>query len=189
MSGEDTIQQRGAALESQFFAAVDAKLVADLQAELKKAEETKELAKLSGIHDSSVLDAMVAAGVSASAFPALRLVPLVSVAWADGLLESSEREIVLAAADKHSVAKGSASGALLAAWLEKEPSTELFNAWEVFTKALIGSLSTSEALSLKQSILKEVKEVAQASGGLLGWAAISKGESAILNRIENALSR
>ncbi len=188
MSGEDIIQQRGAALESQFFAAVDAKLMAELQAELKSAEEAKELTKMSGIQDTKVLAAILAAGVSASSFPALRLVPLVAIAWADGLLESNERETVLAAANKHSVDENSPSGALLAAWLEKEPSPELFNAWEAFAKTLISSLTSEEARSLKVSILKEVKDVAQASGGLLGWAAISKGESAILNRVESALS-
>jgi len=189
MSGEDIIQQRGAALESQFFAAVDAKLMAELQAELKSAAEAQELTKMSGIQDSKVLDAILAAGVSAGSFPALRLVPLVAIAWADGLLDSAEREMVLAAANKHSVGENTPSGALLAAWLEKEPSPELFNAWETFAKTLVSSLQSGEAHSLKASMLKEVKEVAQASGGLLGWAAISKGEHTILNRVESALSK
>lgn len=189
MSGEDIIHQRGAALESQFFAEVDAQLLADLQAELKRTEDTKALAVLSGISDQTVLDALVASGVSPAAFPALRLFPLVAVAWADGLLDDNERATVLAAADKHGVGKSTLSGAVLAGWLEKEPSQPLFEAWESFAKALVGELDSARAALVKQSILKEVKEVAQASGGLLGWSAISKGENAILNRIELALTR
>ncbi len=189
MSGDDNLHQRGAALESQFFAAVDAKLMADLQAELKKSDDAKALAGLSGIDDQAVLEALVSAGVSPSTFPALRLFPLVAVAWADGLLEASERETVLAAADKHSVGLNSPCGGILAAWLAKEPSPELFVAWESFAKALVSKLNAAEALKVKDSILKEVKDVAQASGGLLGWGAISKGESAVLTRIEHAFKR
>ncbi len=189
MSGEDILHQRGAALESQFFAAVDAKLMADLQAEIKKTDEAKTLARLSGINDPAVLHSLVEAGVSPSTFPALRLFPLVAVAWADGLLEKSERETVLAAADKHSVGLDSPSGGILAAWLEKEPGPELFTAWEAFAKALVSKLSASDAQSVRDSILKEVNDVAKASGGLLGWGAISKGESEVVNRIERALTR
>lgn len=189
MSGDDILHQRGAALESQFFAAVDAKLMAELQAELKKSDDAKALAGLSGIDDQAILDALVEAGVSPSTFPALRLFPLVAVAWADGLLEANERETVLAAADKHSVGMNSPSGGILAVWLAKEPGHELFVAWEAFAKALVGKLNAGEAKSVKDSILKEVKDVAQASGGLLGWGAISKGESDVVNRIERALTR
>jgi len=188
MSGEDILHQRGAALESQFFAAVDAKLMADLQAELKKSDDAKALAGVSGIHDLAVLDALVEAGVSPSTFPALRLFPLVAIAWADGLLEKSERETVLAAADKHSVGLNSPSGGILAAWLAKEPGPELFVAWEAFAKAMVNKLSISDAKSVRDAILKEVNDVAQASGGLLGWGAISKGESEVANRIEQALT-
>ncbi len=189
MSGEDIIHQRGAALESQFFAAVDAKLMADLQAELKKSDDAQGLAKLSGIDDPAVLEALVRAGVSPSSFPALRLFPLVAVAWADGMLEKSERETVLAAANKHCVGAESPSGGILAMWLDKEPSSELFAAWEAFAKSLVTKLSASDAQVVRESIIKEVVDVAQASGGLLGWGAISKGESEIVKRIERALTR
>jgi hypothetical protein len=189
MSGEDIIHQRGAALESQFFAEVDAKLMADLQAELKKSDDAKGLAKLSGIDDPAVLNALVAAGVSPSTFPALRLFPLVAMAWADGMLEKSERETVLAAAYKHSVGAESPSGAILAAWLDKEPGPKLFEAWEAFAKSLAAHLNASDAKSVRESIMKEVVDVAQASGGLLGWGAISRGESELANRIERALTR
>ncbi|MDZ4849584.1 MAG: hypothetical protein SGI77_09830 [Pirellulaceae bacterium] len=189
MSGEDIIQQRGAALESQFFAAVDAKLMADLQAELKKSQDTQELSRLSGIQDAAVLEAIVSAGVSPSAFPAFRLFPLVAIAWADGMLDGNERDVVVAAAEQHSVGKDTPSGAVLATWLENQPSPALFSAWEAFTKALVAKLTPEEAQSVKTSIVNEVKAVAKASGGVLGYAAISKGENEILNRVINALTR
>lgn len=189
MSGEDIIQQRGTALENQFFAAVDAKLMAELQAELGRADAVRELAKISGIEDRSALEALAAAGVAPSAYPALRLFPLVAVAWADGMLEKAEREQVLKGAEANGVQPGTASGSLLEAWLSQKPSEELFVAWEAFAGALIAKLDAPQGESLRRSILNDVRNVAQAAGGILGWAAICKGEHAVMNRIERALSR
>lgn len=189
MSGEDIISKRGAALESQFFAAVDEKLTAALKAEIEKAEATKELHKLTGVDDEKVIAALIEAGVSVNSLPALRLFPLVAVAWADGMLEAGEREKVMHASTKHCVHGDSPSGRVLAAWLSAEPPAALFEAWEHFASALVKTLAPVDALALKNSVLAEVHEVAQASGGVLGWAAISKGEHAVMNRISAALTR
>ncbi len=188
MSGEDIISKRAAALENQFFASVDEKLTEALRAELEKATATNELAKLTGVADEKVLGALVDAGVSPSTFPALRLFPLVAVAWADGMLDAAERDKVMEASTKHCVHTDSPSGKILAAWLATEPPAELFSAWEQFARALVKELAPVDALALKTGILAEVHEVAEASGGVLGWAAISKGEHAVESRIKAALS-
>jgi hypothetical protein len=189
MSDEGTISKRGQALENQFFASVDEKLVAALKAELEKAETTKELAKLSGVGDEKVLDALAEAGVSPSTFPALRLFPLVAVAWADGVLSASEKETILLSAHQQGIEKSSSAGQVLSSWLSQEPPNSLFDAWEGFTKSLVKILSAEQADGLKTAIVSDVKQVAEASGGLLGWASISKGEHAIMNRVEKALTR
>ncbi len=189
MSDEGTISKRGQALENQFFASVDEKLVAALKAELEKAETTKELAKLSGVGDEKVLSALADASVSSSTFPALRLFPLVAVAWADGVLADSEKETVLFAAYKQGIESSTASGQVLSSWLSQEPPATLFDAWEGFAKSLVAKLSADEALGLKNAIVNEIRQVAEASGGLLGWSSISKGEHAVMNRIEKALTR
>ncbi len=189
MSDEGTISKRGQALENQFFASVDEKLVAALKAEIEKAETTKELAKLSGVGDEKVLEALAEAGVSPSTFPALRLFPLVAVAWADGVLSDSEKETIRMSAQAQGIEKTSASGQVLSSWLSKEPTSSLFDAWEGFAKSLVKSLSPEQADSLRTAIVSDIKQVAEASGGLLGWASISKGEHAVMNRVENALTR
>jgi hypothetical protein len=189
MSGDNTLSKRGAALENQFFAEVDEKLTAAMKAELEKTSAIEELAKLSGIRDERVLKSIVGAGVAPTTFPALRLFPLVAVAWADGMLQAGERDVVLSAAGKHCVESKSPSGRLLQKWLETEPPKELFEAWESFARALVMQLAPAEAATLKISVLAEVKQVAEASGGVLGWSSISRGEHAVMNRIEAALTR
>ncbi len=189
MSGDDTIQRRGQSLENQFFADVDAKLLTRLQTELTQAEAAQELGKLSGIQDPAVLSALVKSGVSPKTFPALRLFPLVAVAWADGLLESDERNTVMEAANKHGVGSATASGELLALWLQRQPSEELFAAGKGSPSRWFKSLAPMNREAVKSSILREVRAVAESSGGVLGWGAISRGENAVMNRIDQALTR
>jgi len=189
MSNEDLLQKRGVALENQFFSKVDAKLVEAIRVNLEKTDNVKALAELSGLQDKSALDALFSAGVSPGALPALRLFPLIAVAWADGRLESREKEVILDAASKHGVTRESNSGKVVATWLATNPGEELFVAWEVFASTLVNKLSIADALSVQSTILQEIKSVAQSAGGVLGWNAISKGESIVMNRIEKALQR
>jgi hypothetical protein len=44
------------------------------------------------------------------------------------------------------------------------------------------------ATNLRESLAQEMKEVAQASGGLLGYAAVSKGESKVMQQVLDALT-
>jgi len=189
MSNEDLLHKRGVALENQFFSEVDAKLFENIRSNLEKADNEKALAEISGLQDTGALEALIAAGLSPATLPALRLFPLIAVAWADGRLETSEKVTILDAAAKHGVGRESNAGKVIAAWLEKDPGDELFSAWEVFANTLVNKLPIADALTVQSSILEEVKAVAQAAGGLLGWNAISKGESVTMNRIEKALQR
>ena len=85
--------------------------------------------------------------------------------------------------------KHSPAAQLLDSWLQTKPSTEMFHAWETYAKALVAALSASDADELKKALVKEIHTVASASGGLLGWAAVSQGEHKAMQRIESALSR
>ena len=69
------------------------------------------------------------------------------------------------------------------------PSSEAISTWESYAKALVAALPTSEAEKLKKALINEIHTVATSSGGLLGWAAVSQGESKIMKRIEAALTK
>jgi hypothetical protein len=61
--------------------------------------------------------------------------------------------------------------------------------WESYARSLIASLDQEEADLLKSTLVDEIQQVASASGGLLGWASISKGEHEVMNRIVAALTK
>lgn len=188
MSNSDSLHERGSALENQFFAELDAKLLEELKSRQDQENAVSEFARITGIKDTKILEAVHKLGVTPQAFSALRVFPLVAVAWGDGVLEEAERSTINTLAAAHFDLKGPA-GKLLTNWLESKPSSELFTTWESYAKALVTALAAHDAEELKKALVNEINTVATASGGLLGWAAVSQGESKVMKRIETALTR
>ncbi len=189
MSEFDTLHQRGAALENQFFADLDAKLLAELKSKQQHADAVAEFERITGIQDTKVIDAMLKLGVGPQTIAALRVFPLIAVAWADGKLDASERMTINTLAATHLLLKDCPAGALLERWMSAKPTSEVFAAWELYARSLIQSLSPPEAESLKTSLMSELNAVAHASGGLLGLGSVSPSESATIQRITSALTR
>lgn len=186
---QESFSERADALENAFFAEVDAKLLEKLRSNFEKDQTVEELAALCGITDKHALESLVEAGVNPRTLTALHLFPLIAVAWADNAIQSEEREKVMEAASKQGLTRESPAGQLLQSWLSKKPSDHVFVAWESYAKALIGSLDADSAESVRRCMEGELKGVAQASGGVLGWAAVSKGESTVMDRVIAALKK
>lgn len=183
MSSGDSIQQRGNALENQFFAKVDQELVEKLRQQLA----SEELGKSLGITDPKLGISLVNLGLTASTCTAIRLAPLVAVAWADGSIEPTERKAVLDAAATAGIPADSPALKVLANWLAVPPSSELLSDWCQYVSTLLGKLGPTEAEAFRQGVINGIKNVAQASGGVLGWGTVSDGESKIMKTIEAAL--
>jgi uncharacterized tellurite resistance protein B-like protein len=189
MSNGDSLKQRGTALENQFFADLDAKLLEELKAKVGAEQTSTEISRISGIKEPKVLEGISKLGVTAQSLAAMRVFPMVAVAWADGTVDESESSTIHSLAANHFLKGTSPASDLLKSWLETKPSSDLLAAWESYAKALVESLSAEEAEALRETIVSEIKTVASASGGLLGWASVSQGEHAVMNRIIAALTR
>lgn len=189
MSKADSLRDRGNALEDKFFADLDSQLLEELKAKQDRDSTLAEFSRVTCIKDESVLNSVIKLGISSQSIAALRVFPLIAVAWADGVVEESEREKIMEMASRHLGNADCPSYKLLRTWLEKKPSEEVQDAWLTYAKGLVEALSPEDAASLKQSLVEEVREVASASGGLLGWGSISKGEHVAMNKIISALTR
>ena len=184
MSSGDAFHQRGTALENQFFAKVDEKLLAKLH----EQQDVDSLAKSLGI-SPEIAKSLLAAGVTTHSAAALRLVPLVAVAWADGRIEPEELQVVVKAAESHGIKADQPAGQLLASWLKVAPTSDLLKTWGEYAASLVAHMSADQAANLKSSIIDELKSVANAAGGVLGWGAVSDGESKLMHVVEDALTR
>jgi hypothetical protein len=186
---EVTLEDRGKALENQFYEKENAEKLHAMKDKLDAAGSKEELRKASGMSDDAVLDKLVALGIRGNTIAALSLVPLVQVAWADGVIQENERVAIMQGAHGKGLDEGTSGYELLHGWLKKEPSDELFAAWEAYIKALAAQLNDEQNRLLKNQILGFAKMVAASAGGILGFGKVSASEEKVLHRIEAAFAR
>lgn len=182
----DPFEQRRRSLEEAFFKQRDQQLLARLRAELEALERREQLARVSGIQDTKVLDDLVRAGVAAETLVALRLVPLVEVAWADGMVAQAERTAILNAAAAIDVHPGSPAYELLDRWLTERPDEQLVKAWKEYVRELAKSLPADSVAAMRRETIDRCQQVAAAAGGFLGLASISAAEQARIDEFARA---
>ena len=186
---EVTLEERGRALENQFYEKENAEKLAAMKGKLDTQKSRDELRKASGMTDEAVLEKLVALGLRANTIAALSLVPLIQVAWADGAIQDNERTAILQGAHGKGLEKGTDGYDLLQAWLSKRPSDALYEAWEAYIKALASQLNDEQNRLLKNQIVGFAKMVAASAGGFLGIGRVSASEEKVLARIETAFQR
>jgi hypothetical protein len=184
-----TLEERGKALENQFYEQENKEKLAAMKSKLDSQRTKDELRKASGMTDEAVLDKLVHLGLRANTIAALSLVPLIQVAWADGAIQDNERTAILQGAHGKGLEKGTDGYELLQTWLHKRPSDELIEAWEAYIKALAGQLNDEQRRLLKNQIVGFAKMVAAAAGGFLGIGRVSASEEKVLARIEAAFAQ
>jgi len=186
---EVTLEERGRALENQFYEKENQQKLAAMKEKLDSQGGKEELRKASGMTDDAVLEKLVALGLRGNTIAALSLVPLIQVAWADGKIQDNERTAILQGAHGKGLEQGTPGYELLQTWLKQQPSTELIDAWEAYIKALASQLNDEQNRLLKNQIVGFAKMVAGAAGGFLGIGRVSHEEEKVLQRIEAAFQR
>jgi hypothetical protein len=186
---DNTLEERGRALENQFFDKENKAKIAAMKEKLDAQQTREELRKASGMSDDAVLDKLVELGLRSNTIAALSLVPLIAVAWADGEIQDNERTAILQGAHGKGLEQGTDGYELLQTWLKTKPSEDLFVAWESYIKALASQLNEEQNRLLKNQIVGFAKMVATSAGGLLGFGKVSGSEEKTLQRIEAAFAR
>ena len=103
---EVTLEDRGKALENQFYEKENKDKLAAMKSKLDTQASKEDLRKVSGMTDDAVLDKLVHLGMTANTIAALSLVPLIQVAWADGTIQDNERTAILQGAHGKGLEKG-----------------------------------------------------------------------------------
>lgn len=184
----DVWDQRRRGLEEGFFAKHNQKLLEDLVAHNQKEASQKELAQATGFHNLETLSKLLDAGIKVETLAAVNLVPLVHVAWCDHELSREERRALLKAAEDKGIHTGSPSHQLLSQWLEHEPGTELFSAWQAFVASCRQQLPDQDFRTMQDEVVNLSKDVAKAAGGILGINATSDAEKRALQDIASAFN-
>ena len=182
-----SLREREQALSDVFFQGVAEELRTRL--ELRSAEEAARgaLAEATGIDDPSVLAELAGLGIRVDTLAALTLIPLIDVAWADGVMDERERRAVLAAAAATGSEPGSTSYRLLEIWTTDQPPPDMTKAWQLFIQALCGKLERDASARLARNLLGRAREVAAAAGSRLERKPhVSPEEEACLRALAEA---
>jgi len=173
-------------LEQTFFFKEDQRLIQKLR-EMRQMQETREaLAHVSGIKNEGILDRLVELQVRPETLAALACIPLIEVAWADGKLDDRERDAVMKATDTLSTTGRNIDRVILEEWLKKRPDGTLMDAWVAYTHGLCHELDPAQVDVLKKELVGHARQIAEASGGILGLNRISAREEEVLLEIEKA---
>lgn len=183
---EDFLTDRKRALENEFFHKREKALIDRMRAEQAQQSARQALAAASGLTDERVLDHLADLGIQPDTLLALRLVPLVAVAWADGRMDDRERQAVQGGLAAAGIAAGSLARALVENWLASPPPRTMLDAWTAYTTALAGQLSPDDRRELRATVLRQARAVAETAGGILGLGRVSAAEEALLQRLQQA---
>ncbi|WP_436714440.1 hypothetical protein U8335_15240 [Roseiconus lacunae] len=173
----------------RFFAELEHQIVNQLREEASSPQGRDELIRSTGIHDTELLDELGKLGVTADGLMALRLFPLVLVAWAEQNADASEREAVMTQAVRLGVREGSTAWVLLDQWLQERPPGIGVDAWKRYTHEMFTEMSNVTQNRLIELTEKQMTSVAKASGGHLGFGKVSDKEKAIIHQIIESMKR
>ncbi|MEE9603285.1 MAG: hypothetical protein V3V75_08275 [Thermoguttaceae bacterium] len=186
--GNGSFSGRRRELEDKFFHDRDKELLKVLRERTASKQRKEALAEASGITDDDLLEQLDKLDIGSETLVALSMVPLIAVAWADGSIDEKERQAVLAAAEGKGLQKEHPAHQLLEGWLKRRPDAGLLAAWKDYMSAISQTLDETAGSVLKEEILGRARDIASATGGLLGFGnKVSDSEQAVLSELEQAL--
>jgi len=189
MANNDAIGSRdhGRDLEEDYFRRQDRELIERMRREAEAAATKKALGERVGLSDPQLLADLEAMGFTPDTVSLLPVMPVIQVAWAEGGVSASERELVVDFARKRGIPEGSAADQQLQEWLTRRPSDDVFAKATRLIKAMLAAGSDATQDLSASDLVAYCERIAQASGGLFGIGAVSAEERAALQRIQQSL--
>lgn len=179
-------RQRQASTEL-FLQALENEVAQRIRVEAASDAGREGLLRSTGIHDDVLLAELGKLGITADGLVALRLFPLVLVAWAEDNVDAKERAAVMDEATKLGITDGSTARILLHQWLAQKPPGLGVDAWRRYTKEIFKGMSAAGRGRLITLTHSQMTAVARASGGFLGLGKVSGKEQAIIHQVLTAM--
>ena len=164
----DILQSREHGIEAQWARERDEELIQKLRERAKIEEISRVLARKLRADDPALRRRILHLGVTHDTGPALFLLPLVQVAWADGKVTDEERETIMGLAAFRGVRPGSPVYAQVLEWFRTPPAQEFFDAALEVIRLGISVLPDEEREDRIAAYALSYRRVAEASAGRLG---------------------
>lgn len=187
---KDMFRDRGRAEEEAYFRQQDAKLIEKLRQKAQFSEIAHALAEKLHMDEPALLERIRNLGVTLETGSAFILAPLVEVAWVDGAVSQSERNVILYIAKQRGVVPGSADYRQLLEWLDQRPSVEVLQTALDAIRIGLSVLPPDESKQRIATMIKACEDVARAGGGIAGLLRLNGAtyqESAVIAAIRRHL--
>ena len=189
MVDKDAFAERGRSLEEEYFRRKEKEVIEKMRRKAESDDQRRRLGERAGLADEDVLRDLHELGYTAETVMLLHLVPLIQTAWAEGGVSPKERDLIVKAARARGVDAGSAADAQLSQWLTQRPSDDLFEKTLRAIRTILQAQSPETRSASERDLLSLATAIASASGGIVGFGAVSEEERQILARISGELEK
>lgn len=189
MTDKDAFAERGRTLEEDYFRRKEKEVIEKMRRKAEADAERKRLGEQAGVADEDVLSDLQELGYTPETVMLLHLVPLIQTAWAEGGVTQKERDLVVKAARTRGIAAGSAADEQLNRWLAQRPSDDLFEKTLRAIRTILQAQSPEARTASERDLLALATAIASASGGIVGFKAVSDEERQILAHIHEELEK
>ncbi|HKY19754.1 MAG TPA: hypothetical protein VJM31_00930 [Vicinamibacterales bacterium] len=187
MTDKDAFAERAHTLEEDYFRRKEKEVIEKMRRNAEAEAERRKLGDQAGVANDEVLRDLQELGYTAETVMLLHLVPLIQVAWAEGSVSDHERELIVQAARSRGVTAGSTADQQLGKWLSIRPSDELFEKTLRAIRTILEARPAEERQASERDLVSLATAIASASGGILGFGAVTEDERKALARISHAL--
>jgi hypothetical protein len=189
MADKDAFAERERLLEEDYFRRKEKELIEKMRSHARADAERRRLGDQAGVADEEVLRDLQDLGYTPETVSLLHLVPLIQMAWAEGNVSMRERDLIVRAARARGIEVDSAADQQLHRWLANRPSQELFERTLRAIRAILAARSPQERAESERDLLSLCTAIASASGGIVGFGAVSNDERQILKHITDELEK
>ena len=189
MADKDAFAERERLLEEEYFRRKEKEVIDKMRQRAAAEDERRRLGEQAGVADEEVLQDLQELGYKPETVMLLHLVPLIQTAWAEGNVSARERDLIVSAARSRGIAPGSAADQQLNQWLTDRPSAEFFERALRVIRAILEARSPDARAASERNLLSLCTAIATASGGIVGFGAVSEAERQILAHISEVLEK
>ena len=173
--------------EEEYFQRHNHELIAKLRERQATEAAAVGLKDATGVQDDALIEHLARLGVTRETVAVLHLMPLLEVAWADGVIQDEERALLHGAADEAKLS-GKALEAFEAMIL-KRPKQIYFDVALEFIRSVLAAMPAAEADKARDNIQTLTETIAQSTGGWFGiFGNVSDEEESALAHISGRLN-
>ena len=189
MTDRDAFADRAHSLEEEYFHRKEREVIDKMRVRAAAEEQRRLLGEKAGVADDEVLNDLQALGYTPETVMMLYLVPVIQTAWAEGGVSQKERDLIVKAARSRGITEGTPCDQQLNMWLSTRPSDELFEKTLRAIRTILQAQPADAREASEKDLLSLATAIASASGGIVGFRAVSDEERQILAHISEELKK